>query len=123
MDTDERTYREGMSNALGAIRFRGGAIRFYEYHGGSDTMYGTHYATPQEAYPKRSHPVMECVCGGEEAVECYSGYGGGFYFKGFACMNCRSCRGEYTCVLDGEVIDREHIGDDWFAAVMTEPTP
>jgi hypothetical protein len=31
----------------------------------------------------------KCTCGNKEEVEIYSNYGGGFYFLGEACRNCK----------------------------------
>lgn len=76
---------------MGAILFPDDHIRYYEYNGTCDVPISHHYETPQEVRDNwRKHDWLTCECGGEEDVEVYSDYGGGFYFDGKACMRCGS---------------------------------
>lgn len=110
-----------MSNALGGIRFSDGTIRYYIYHGGSDTMFSAHYATKEEARDNwNGGENNECTCGREEEVEVFSSYGYGFYFTGRACKKCRSCHTAVDTMLDST--EREQANDDWWALTPPDPT-
>jgi hypothetical protein len=103
-----------MSNAIGGIRFKDGTIRYYQYHGSTDTVISGHYATAQEVLDNwRTYPASECRCGKEEEVEFYSSYADGFYFKGWACKKCGSCRGD-GLGMDLDTVDRNDVDEDWW---------
>lgn len=81
-----------MSHASGAVRFNDGLVMFYEYNGTCDVCISHLYETMQGVMDNwRKSEWMDCNCSeGEEAVEVYSSYGGGFSFSGEACKKCKS---------------------------------
>lgn len=82
-----------MSSCIGAIKFRDGEIRYYEYDGTVDCVTSHSYRTPQEVWDSlHNHLICECTCGHEEACSIYSPYGSGFYIEGKACKLCCSIR-------------------------------
>lgn len=84
-----------MSSAEGAVKFADGEIWWYEYNGTSDIVVSHIYKEMAENW--RNHEWKTCECDeGEEVVEGYSSYGGGFYFKGLACRKCHSLKGVYS---------------------------
>ena len=80
-----------MSHASGAVKFKDGRKKYYEYNGTSDVCISHLYDTFEEMSDNwRQSEWLSCECGEEEEVEIYSSYGFGFCFKGKACKNCRS---------------------------------
>lgn len=80
-----------MSHSLGAIKFKDGTIRYYEYNGTSDVVISHHYKTREEVDDNwRNHTWLECTCKKEEPVMIYTSYGFGFYIEGKACKECNS---------------------------------
>ena len=73
-----------MSDSWGAVKLNDGLIKYYLYHGSSDTCYTSLYDKVSEV----AGDYTECNCGKSESVEIYSDYGGGFYWKGRACRDC-----------------------------------
>ncbi|SMC52774.1 hypothetical protein [Pedobacter nyackensis] len=102
-----------MSNVTGAIKFKDGTIRFYEYYGTSDVCSTKHYSTQKEVADNwRSYPSNRCSCEGLEPVSIYSSYGGGFYLDGFACKNCEALAHD----PDFDMIEREDT-EDWILQI------
>jgi hypothetical protein len=82
-----------MSHSLGALKFKDGTIRYYEYNGTSDIVISCHYETVQEVLDNwRSYKRNDCKCNNEEDVSIYTSYGNGFYIDGKACKICNSVR-------------------------------
>lgn len=99
-----------MSHTTGALKFKDGSIRFYEYNGTSDVVLSHHYATAEEVSENwRKGEWLECTCGGEEPVSIYSDYGGGFYIDGKACKSCCSVQSNES---DFDIIERNET-EDW----------
>ena len=98
-----------MSHSIGAVKFKDGEVKFYEYNGTVDVPISHIYDTVDEVNENwRNHEWVNCTCGKEEPVSIFSDYGGGFYFDGLACKNCKS-----VCTPgDFNIIEREHT-DDW----------
>ena len=72
-----------MSHATGALKFKDGTIRYYEYDGTSDVVLSHHYKTIEEVSDNwREGEWLDCNCGKEEPVSIYTTYGGGFYLEG-----------------------------------------
>jgi hypothetical protein len=116
-----------MSDSWGAVKFNDGLIKYYLYHGSSDTCYTSLYDKVSDV----AVDYTECNCGKSEPVEIYSDYGGGFYWKGKACRDCDSITkgsdfddGDYWGnnpievpeITDGKPkwIDREKINNEWW---------
>jgi hypothetical protein len=80
-----------MSHSTGAVRFKDGTIKFYEYNGTVDICLPFLYDTMEElkAHWRRSDWIQ---CNNaehrHERVEIASTYGNGFYWNGFACLDC-----------------------------------
>ena len=103
-----------MSHTSGAIKFQDGTIRFYEYNGTADIVLSHHYATIEEVSDNwRSGTWSDCTCGGEEPVNIFSGYGGGFYLNGKACKTCNSIDTEYQF----DIIERDE-QEDWAKTIL-----
>jgi len=99
-----------MSHATGALKFKDGTIRYYEYNGTSDIVLSHHYATTQEVSDNwRNGTWLDCECGREEPVSIFTSYGDGYYIDGMACKHCNSVR---TNEHDFDIIEREEI-EDW----------
>lgn len=99
-----------MSHAIGAIKFKDGTLRFYEYDGTSDVVLSHHYATTKEVRDNwRNGSWLYCECGSEEDVMLYSSYGYGFYIEGKACKTCKSV---HTLEYDFDVIECDET-EDW----------
>lgn len=82
-----------MAHATGAIKFKDGTIRYYEYNGTSDSVISHHYATKEEVTDNwRNGTKINCTCGKEESVSIYTDYGGGFYLDGVSCIDCNSVK-------------------------------
>ncbi len=80
-----------MSHALGALKFKDGTIKYYEYDGTSDVVLSHFYDTPEEVSDNwRKGTWINCGCGNEESVMIFSSYGAGYYIEGKACKNCKS---------------------------------
>ncbi len=113
-----------MSHSSGKVRFKDGKIMHYEYNGTSDVCISCLYKTFEEMHENwRNHEWKECGCGKEEDVEIYSGYAGGFYFRGKACRECLSVYatslGEDEYTMSGGYVENyyseyaEDVDDDW----------
>ena len=99
-----------MSHSSGALKFKDGTIRYYEYDGTADVVLSHHYATPEEVSDNwRNGEWLDCICGEEEPVNIFTSYGGGYYIEGFACKKCNSVRSKER---DFDIIEREE-QDDW----------
>jgi hypothetical protein len=99
-----------MANSTGALRFKDGTIRYYEYNGVSDSITCQHYATKEEVAKNwRKYLDRKCVCGNEEPVNLFTPSGNGFYFNGKACKTCNSIKlNEYPIE-----ITRRDKQEDW----------
>jgi hypothetical protein len=84
-----------MSHASGAVRFKDGVVKFYEYNGTSDVCISHLYDSMKAMLAHwRKGQWMACACPeGMEDVEIYSSYGGGFTFPGKACRKCSALYG------------------------------
>lgn len=84
-----------MSHASGAVRFKDGTVKFYEYDGTADVCISHLYDHMQGVADNwREGEWMECKCPeGMEDVEIYSSYGDGFTFPGKACRKCLAVYG------------------------------
>ncbi len=81
-----------MSHELGAIKFKDGTIKYYEYNGTSDVPISHTYDTSSEVDKNwRNQSWLNCTCGQEEEVEIYTG-GGYIEGGGKACRKCNSVR-------------------------------
>lgn len=78
-----------MSHAIGAVIFRDGLIRWYDYNGTVDVPVSNLVETPGEV-KFRQMPWLDCSCGQAEPVLMWSDYGGGFSWQGAACRHCRA---------------------------------
>ena len=72
-----------MSSALAAVRFPDGRVRWTIYHGTSDVLSNALYDSPAGAWlgPRWFGNGPH---GAWEAVDIYSDYGGGFWWRGVA---------------------------------------
>ena len=94
-----------MSHSTGALKFKDGTIRYYEYDGTSDIVLSHHYESTQEVSDNwRKGEWLDCNCGKEEPVSIYTTYGGGYYIEGMACKNCKSVRSNE---LDFDIIEND----------------
>ncbi|MCD8403900.1 hypothetical protein [Tenacibaculum finnmarkense] len=94
-----------MSHSSGALKFKDGTIKYYEYDGTSDIVLSFHYDTLKEVGDNwRSGKHIDCSCGKEEPVSIYSDYGGGFYIDGVACKKCKSVKSNE---FDFDIIEKE----------------
>lgn len=79
-----------MSHSSGMVRFSDGEIWHFEYNGTCDVCISHIYKTKEEVVENwRKSVWVDCKCGGEEDVEVYSDYGGGFMIEGG--KSCRKC--------------------------------
>ena len=80
-----------MSHSSGAVKFNDGEIWYYEYNGTVEFVIPHIYKNYKDMKEHwRDHEYKKCECGNKEKVEIYSDYGGGFYFPGYACRQCKS---------------------------------
>lgn len=99
-----------MSHAIGALKFKDGTIRYYEYDGASDIVLSHHYETVKEVNDNwRNGIQVHCVCEKEETVSIFTTYGGGYYIDGVACKHCNSVRSNGD---NFDIIEREET-EDW----------
>lgn len=103
-----------MSHAMGKIRFQDGEVWYYEYNGTVDYAISYIHRTKEDVIMYwRTYEHKECECGRKEPVSIYSSYGGGFYFDGEACRNCKSLshdHDEEDWSVTGTI---DHPQDDW----------
>jgi len=109
-----------MSNSLGAVKFKDGIIKYYEYGGTADVVTSHLYDSSKEVNDNwRKHEWLKCKCEqGEEFVSIYTDYGGGFYITGEGCKNCnslhqiRGCRAHKYDEGDPYIeVDKEAVND------------
>jgi hypothetical protein len=104
-----------MSHATGALKFKDGTIRYYEYDGTADVVLSHHYATTEEVSENwRKGEWLNCNCGKEEPVSIFTQYGGGYYIDGKACKNCNSVTSNES---DFDIIERNE-QEDWVKTLL-----
>lgn len=100
-----------MSHAILIVRFPDGALRYGDYSGTSDLPNFDLYVKREDWRKARSHDERhryESHCDEVFPVEIYSGYGGGWVWKGTATKHCLVDTG-YTFDDDGDRITPEPI--------------
>lgn len=82
-----------MSRAQGLVRFENGQIGHLIYNGTSDIMLPRYYDTNNkagEAYRNKEDMFPDECTHKKEKVVIYSDYGGGFWWNGTACTQCKA---------------------------------
>lgn len=78
---------------MGEVIRDGKIIGYYEYNGTCDVLAGNLICDTEDAVHEhwREQPWSECPHAADSHVPVviYSSYGGGFYWDGKACMDCR----------------------------------
>ncbi len=99
-----------MSNETGALKFKDGTIRYYEYDGTRDVVLSHHYSTIKDVADNwKKGELLNCNCEGEEFVSIFTKYGDGYYIDGKACKSCNSVRPNES---DFHLFERNE-RDDW----------
>lgn len=79
-----------MSHSVGAVRFKNGDVKYFEYNESVDVCIPKLFNTFEEFISsnwKWINTQSNCEHNIED-VDIYTTYGGGFYWKGTACKKC-----------------------------------
>lgn len=78
-----------MGTSLGMIHFEDGTLLYAGYQNTSDVMNSILKESIEDYDDVTWGEGRECICGNDEPVQIFTNYGGGFYWKGRACKQCK----------------------------------
>lgn len=106
-----------MSHSFGMVKFEDGEILHIEYNGTVNVCLPNLYKTEdqvEQTWRKQEWKLCKCKPITLEPCEIAVTYGGGYYWKGFACRKCRVITSNFTPHDYNDEYRAEHGLPDWY---------